>query len=120
MKKLILFENIVKDKDLQVFKDKFVHIELYEKNSVLLESKYLSICFQVAEYLSIYYGTNYSVSDVIYLNYKSIFNKIQVVNKIDKENNAVFIFQKKHYQFMNQLELHELIQDTIQYWKPIV
>jgi len=121
MKLITNFNDIATHKSLEQFKNKRVAIEIISLDSSEidnLQNKYLSFCYQIAEFLTESQGVKFYVKDVLLIN--SIKLKLNVTQKIDKDKNMLFIVNHKDFRFMNTEELQSLIQETSLYWGPIL
>ena len=106
---------------MEQFKNKRVAIEIISLDSKeldFLQNKYLSYCYQIAAFLTESQGVKFYVKDAIFIN--SIKLKLNVIQKIDKDGNMLFIVNHKDFRFMNCEELQNLLQETSLYWSPIL
>ena len=121
MKQILNFNDIATHELLKQFEGKRVAIEIISLDSKeldFLQNKYLSYCYQIAAFLTESQGVKFYVKDAIFIN--SIKLKLNVIQKIDKDGNMLFIVNHKDFRFMNCEELQNLLQETSLYWSPIL
>lgn len=121
MKLITNFNDIATHELLEQFKNKRVAIEIISLDSTeldFLQNKYLSYCYQIAAFLTESQGIKFFVKDAIFIN--SLKIKTNVIQKIDKDGNMLFIVNHKDFRFMNTEELQNLLQETSLYWSPIL
>ena len=117
MKYILNFNEISTNAVLkEQFQNKTVFVEILHHDVTNKQKFYLSLMYQLAEYLSSITDFKYNLSDAILINESRLFTNSKAVT--NAKNELVIVFERKHYLFLNNNELHNLIQETISYWSP--
>ena len=117
MKYILNFNEISTHRELKKqFANKTVFVEILQHDTKNLQNYYLNLMYQLADYLSSLDTFKYFVSDAILINESRLFCNSKAFTNDKKE--LVIVFERKHYLFLNENELQNLIHETIRYWSP--